>query len=131
MHKLHELKEMLCDELETYGAKGKLDANSLEIVDKLAHAIKNIDKILEGGEYSNYYMDGRSYTDGRNYTDGRSYTDGSYRGRKRDSMGRYASEGYSRAHEDIVHELRGMMDDVRDEHTRQEFKNFIKKLEMA
>ena len=51
MHRLEELKEMLCEELEEYGSKEKLDMGGLEIVDKLAHAIKNIDKIMDS-EYS-------------------------------------------------------------------------------
>ena len=45
MHKIYELKDKLCDELEEYGDK-KLDAGSLEVIDKLAHSIKNLDKIM-------------------------------------------------------------------------------------
>ena len=46
MDAIYELKEKLCDELEEYGDK-KLDAGSLEVIDKLAHTIKNLDKIIE------------------------------------------------------------------------------------
>lgn len=118
MDKLYELKEMLCQELEQYGTKDKLDVGGLEIVDKLAHAIKNIDKILEGDEYSNYYPDGRSYARGR--MDAR-----------RDSMGRYSRRmnGYSRATDDMAAELRDLMEQAPDEQTRKEFQRLINKIE--
>lgn len=85
MHELYELKDRLCDELKEYGTK-ELSAGSLDTVDKLAHAIKNLDKIIESYEdegYSGEYRDGMSYARGR----------GRYA--KRDSMGRYSSR-YSR-----------------------------------
>lgn len=50
MHEIYELKEMLMKELEEYGRKGEMSAGSLEIVDKLAHAIKNLCKIIEAAE---------------------------------------------------------------------------------
>lgn len=123
MHKLEELKEMLCEELEEYGASDKLDMGGLEIVDKLAHAIKNIDKIIESES---------GYSERRGSYDG-SY-DGSYgrystrrgRGRnaRRDSMGRY-----SRANDMMVDELREMMNDAPDEQSRMEIERLINKME--
>ena len=112
MHKIYDLKEMLCDELEEYGSKDKLDVGSLDVVDKLAHAIKNIDKIIEADEegYSGNYMDGRSYR--------RSYA------RRRDSMGRY-----SRAADDVMMELRKMIDEAPDERTRSEYQRILHKIE--
>lgn len=86
MHELYELKEMLCKELEEMGSKGELTAGTLDTVDKLAHAVKNLNKIIE--EYDEEYsgeMDGR----------GRSYARGRGRNARRDSMGRYLSR-YSR-----------------------------------
>lgn len=136
MHKLEELKEMLCEELEEYGTSDKLDMGGLEIVDKLAHAIKNIDKIIESesgyserrGSYRGSY-DGGSY-DGGSYRG--SYDGGSYgrystrRGRnaRRDSMGRY-----SRANDMMVDELREMMNDAPDEQSRMEIERLINKME--
>ena len=81
MKELYELKDKLCEELKEYGKKD-MSAGSLDVVDKLTHTIKNLDKIIEGYEddYSNY--------SGRNYR-GRSYA------RNRDSRGRYSSNGYS------------------------------------
>lgn len=122
MHKLYELKDMLCEELEQYASKDKLDAGGLSVIDTLAHAVKNIDKIIESGEsdeYSNRYDDG-SYARGRRYP-------------KRDSMGRYSSrryDGYSRASDELVEQLRDMMKDAPDDHTRKEFERFIQKIEM-
>lgn len=118
MHALYDLKDMLCKELEEYGKKGELSAGTLDIVDKLAHSIKNLDKIIEvyeGGEYSSY--DDGSYNDGRSYG----------RGRKRDSMGRYSSNGYSRT--GIVDQLRDMMNDAPDDRTRQEIQRLASKME--
>lgn len=131
MHKLEELKTMLCDELESYGSKGKLDVGSLEIVDKLAHAIKNIDKIIESkdGEYSGgMYVRGTNPYDNVSYED-RSYARGRGRNARRDSMGRYSGDGYSMAADDVVDELRDIMNKVKDDRTKNEIKQFIHRIE--
>ena len=47
MHEIYELKEMLCRKLEEYARKGDVTSSSLEVVDKLAHAVKNLGKIIE------------------------------------------------------------------------------------
>lgn len=121
MHKLEDLKEMLCEELEKYGEKKELTAGSLDVVDKLAHAVKNIDKILES--YDDGYS-GRSYArDGRG-RDGRSYR-GSY-AQRRDAMGRYSREDYSMA---MAEDLRDMMKDAPDQQTRQEIQRIVSRLE--
>lgn len=106
MKELHELREKLVDELREYGKK-EMSAGSLDVVDKLCHAIKNLDKILE-------------------YDDG-GYS-GDYYSRRRDSRGRYSTNGYS-YHNDMVSELRTMMNDAPDDRTKQEFKRFINKME--
>lgn len=131
MHELYQLKEMLCKELKEYGDKGELTAGTLDVVDKLAHAAKNLDKIIEAYEdegNSGYYP--YAYDDGMN-RGGRSYN-GSYRGRsyarRRDSMGRYSGErGYSRS--DLSDKLRELMDEAPDERTRQEIQRMVEKLE--
>ena len=133
MDAIYELKEKLCDELEEYGDK-KLDAGSLEVIDKLAHTIKNLDKIIEKYDesgYSSMIYDG-SYADGRrggrgSYENGRSYARGG-RGSsgRRDSMGRYSS---AEGKEMMVRELRELMNDAPDERTRMEFNRFIQKME--
>ena len=132
MQELYDLKEMLTNELKGYGKKGDLTAGSLDVVDKLSHALKNLDKIIwaceeEKNGYSNGYPM-YAYRDGRSYSDG-SYNDGygSY-ARRRDSMGRYSREGYSR-HGDMIADLRELMNDAPDDRTRQEFQRFISKME--
>lgn len=132
MHELMELKEMLCEELEKYGNE-ELTAGSLEVVDKLSHAIKNIGKIIEMYEdedYSNEYR-GDSYRQG-SYR-GESYRRGNSRGssrrggsyaQRRDSRGRYSRDS------SMVEELRDLMEDAPNEKTRKEFEKFISKIEM-
>lgn len=139
MHELYELKEKLCRELKKYSSED-VTTNSLEVVDKLSHAIKNLDKIIEkyeeeeGGSYGynsyepNYNRSNRSSYRG-NYNNGGSYARGRGRNAKRDSMGRYSSnDGYSR-NGDIASELRELMMDAPDEQTRMEYQRVINKLE--
>ena len=136
MHALYDLKEMLCKELEEYGKKGELSASVLEKVDTLAHAAKNIDKIIENYEESEYSSRpyGGSYNSYRGSYRGNSYDNmGSYaRGRgsnaQRDSRGRYSSDGYSR--NDMVDQLRDMMNSAPDDRSRQEIERLISKMEM-
>lgn len=119
MEYMHELKEKLCDELEEIARKGELGAGDLEIIHKLTDTIKNLDKIemLEDGGYSQ----AGDWDDGRG-----SYGRGSsYRGRKRDSMGRYSRDGrygpttrmYSRAEakDDMMAKLEDMMGSASDQ----------------
>ncbi len=119
MHRLEELKNMLCDELEEYAAKDSLDMGSLEVVDKLAHAIKNIDKIIEASNYS-----GRRYYGNDAQYDSPYYRARGRRNARRDSMGRY-----SRGNDMMIDELRELMDDAPDERTRAEFERLIAKME--
>ena len=131
MNELYELKEMLMKELKEYGSNGELSAGTLDIADKLTHTVKNLCKIIEEYEESEYsgnypYMpyDGRSY---RGYRDGMSGARGRMNAR-RDSMGRYSGErGYSRT--GLADELRGLMADAPDERTRQEIQRLADKLE--
>lgn len=148
MHELYELKEKLCKELKKFSEED-VSSGSLEMIDKLAHSVKNIDKIIEKYEEEEYSMRGgssyESYRGGNNrgggsnrggssYEGGSSYARGRGRNARRDSRGRYSSEGnsyegYSRTG-DIVAELREMMMDAPDEQTRQEYQKVISKLEM-
>jgi len=138
---MDKLMDFLCDEIDELERKadkdGKLSMAEIQYLDTLAHTKKNLLKAEEMSEdgYSN-----RSYPRGdyRFVGDG-SYDDGMYRGRsyargrgrnaRRDSMGRYSSRGYSMASEDMVHELRDLMKDAPDEHTKREFEKFINRIE--
>lgn len=46
MNTMHELKDMLCDELDEIAKKGEMSAGDLETVHKLTDTIKNIYKIV-------------------------------------------------------------------------------------
>ena len=119
MRRLYALKDMLSDELMSYADKGKLDMQSLEVVDKLAHACKNICKIIEACEeesgYSNRRMPNFSYGDWN-------VPGMSYRGRgpnaARDSMGRYSSAGYSR-HSDFRADFQELLNEAPNDRIRQ------------
>lgn len=148
MHELYELKEKLCKELKKYSEE-EVSNSSLEVVDKLSHAIKNIDKIIEkyeeeddysmrssyGSSYNSYESSyGNSNRGGGSSRGGgnsnASYARGRGRNARRDSRGRYSSEGGYSRNGDIVEELREMMMDAPDEQTRQEYQKVIQKLEM-
>ena len=47
MHGIYKVEEMLCEELEKIGEKDELTAGSLETADKLSHALKNVQKIID------------------------------------------------------------------------------------
>lgn len=116
MDYLQKIKENLCGELEELAMKPEMSAGDLETIHKLTDTIKNIDKIamLEDGD--GYSQAGDWEMEGRG-----SYNHGSsYRGRKRDSMGRYSRDGrysstgrmYSRAEakDGMMTQLEEMMD---------------------
>lgn len=139
---MHKLVEYVCDELDELERKadkdGKLSMAEVQYMDVLAHAKKNLltgEAMMEQSEYSNSdgTYRGGSYRDGSHMMDGNggSYRGRSYAGRRnarRDSMGRYSGNGYSRS-EEMVDELRDLMQDAPDDRTRQEFQRFIQKIE--
>ena len=152
MHELYELKEKLMKELNEYASQ-EMSAGSLEVIDKLSHAIKNICKIIEAAEEEEYsgrgsYMGSGNYSresrysrDGRGGQGGSRYSyeggnrgGGSYaRGRnaRRDSMGRYSREdGYSRTDgmDSLVDEIRSMMGDL-PQNVQMDAQKFVQKLE--
>lgn len=138
MRELEELKDTLCSELKEYNRQDKISLESLHEIDTLAHAIKNIDKIMES-EYS----EGRSYRGSYrgNYGEGsyRGYGENSYRGSygergsyesyargrgrnaRRDSMGRYASA-------DMRMEIERLMEEAPDEETRMKLERFMQSM---
>ena len=130
MHKMMMLRDNLVDELEKFADK-PLNEQSLDLVDKLAHAIKCIDTVSAMERAENDGYSGRSYRDGmsrRTYRDdysgdgvsGRRYfytqRDGMSGMRRRDSLGRYA-DGYSHdeAKDRLMGEMEGMMNNVSPE----------------
>ena len=142
---MHKLIEYICDELEKVEQQaetGKLSMADLEYADKLAHLKKNLlraDELMDKGysgdvrRYPFSYRGG--YDDGsRTYDGGRSYDN---RGRgsqaNRDSRGRYSSryirDDYSMNTDEIVHDLRNLMNMAPDERIRQELQRITTKVE--
>lgn len=146
MHEIYELKEQLMKELEEYGKKGEMSAGSLEVVDKLAHTIKNLCKIIESAEEEDEYSMamGGSYARGgqgggrggnmgggqtsRRYDGGGSYARGRGRNARRDSRGRYSSAGYSYENEEMVSQLEDLMEDAPEE-LKKDIQRLISKVE--
>ena len=134
MEYMYELKDKLCKELDEIARKPEMGAGDLEIVHKLTDTIKNLDKIemLEDGGYS---QAGDWEADMRG-TYGRG---SSYRGRKRDSMGRYSREGrggrggYSRndAKEAMMEQMEMLMDQAGSEREREAIRRCMGQLENA
>lgn len=141
MHKLHELKEKLMNELEDYSENGKFSKDDVEAIKYTASAIDHICNIMGDmeGDYSeamggSYNMGGGPYNMGGSYARGGRgrYRGGSYaRGGRRGGANQYGSYagGYSRAADDIVEQLRGMMSDAPDEKIRMEIERLANKVE--
>ena len=149
MHELYELKDKLLKELESYGTQ-ELSAGTLQVVDTLAHTVKNICKIIEAGEeeeeysmrgdgYSRNYRysrEGRgggryAYEGGQGGNRGGSYARGRGGNARRDSMGRYSREGgYSRTEgmDGLVEEILAMMQEL-PQNVQQDAQRFVQKLE--
>ena len=123
MHYMHDLKDLLCAELEDYAEKGKksgkMSMGDLESIHKLTDTVKNIlkiDMLEEDGGYSEdgHYMGegriyGTSYESGYSERGGSSYARGRGRYAKRDSMGRYSRDGGMSYDDDMSYARGGRM----------------------
>lgn len=137
MHELYELKEKLCRELKKYNNE-EVTTSNLPVIDSLSHAIKNMDKIIEKYEeeegasygYGSYEGSYRGNRSGRgSYNNGNSYARGRGRNARRDSMGRYSSEGGYSRHGDMVEQLREMMMDAPNDEIRRDYERVINRME--
>lgn len=144
---LYDICDMLGDQLtdsvsRLRSAGGKINNQDADYIDKLTHSLKSVKCVIsmdeeeDNGSYDDG-MSNRGYSRnsyrgsyrGSSYRDGGSYARGRGRNARRDSMGRYSSDdGYSRG-DDMVEELRSMMESAPDDKTRQEFQRFISKME--
>lgn len=136
MNELYELKRKLCEALEEYGMRGEISPSSLQMIDTLAHACKNVCKIIESKQGEMYSMDGgmsgygRSYGDMNNrgyYSSDGYYYDGEGNStrRGRGMNGRFVSRDGS----DMARQLRDMMADAPDEQTRNDIRKLVEKME--
>lgn len=133
---LYKIKDKLFDELEHHAKGGELTERSLEEIDKLSHAAKNVCKLIKESEEEEYSRDGgmpiryegESENSYRRYSRGDDRHDG-YSYRRRDSMGRYAREGgYSRGTDEMISELREIMESA-PEGMRNDLHRLIRKME--
>ena len=160
MHYMHDLKDLLCAELEYYAEKGKksgkMSMGDLDSIHKLTDTVKNILKIdlMESDDgYSEdgaYMGEGRIY--GTSYDDemrrggGYSYARGRGRYAKRDSMGRYSRDdgymrrdvrnmrdGYSREEGKayMMEQLEGMMEDAEKPAEKEALRRCMEALKRA
>lgn len=123
---------------------GDVTDSDIALLDKLTHAIKSVKTTMAmmdpegysfegggmGGNNGGNAMGGRS---GGRYDErydnrypGRSYARGRGQNARRDSMGRYSRSG---GNEEIIEQLREIMQDAPDDKTRSEFERMISKLE--
>jgi len=123
MHDLYNLKEMLCKELSDYGKDGGLTLSSLDTIDKLAHAAKNVAKLID--ESDGYSRRDGSYRDGGYSRDGYYYDDGGSYRRGRAANGRFVSRDGS----EMARRLREMMEDAPDESLKREIRKLADKVE--
>ena len=86
MEILYDLKDLLCEELEKIVKKRDINPGELDMAYKTVDIIKDITTIeaMEEADFTDY-----SYDEGM-----------SYRGRNRDSMGRYSSRRSRRSYDD-------------------------------
>lgn len=127
MHDLYNLKEMLCKELSDYGKDGGLTLSSLDTIDTLAHACKNVCKIIESKEAEEYSGRDNSYYGGGRYSrGGYYYDDGGMSGRRGRAMnGRFVSRDAS----EMARRLREMVAEAPDDSSRREIERLADRME--
>lgn len=144
---MHKLIEYVCDELEKIEQQvsdnKKLSLTEVEYADKLAHLKKNLlrsEEIMDKGYSGEMRRSPSSFRDWRSYERGGSSYDERGRGTnaQRDSRGRYSTgRGYSRyvrddysmATDEIVMDLRNLMDQAPDDRMRQQIQRIVTKAE--
>ena len=137
-NELEQLCRVVEDEIKRVNQKleksgGELTGDDISYVDKLTHAMKSIKTTMamieSEDEYSNYggydQNGGGSY---RNYPNGGSYARGRGTYAKRDSRGRYSSNGYS-SHGDMAEELRRLMNEAPNDQIRMDIQRLADKVE--
>lgn len=131
MREYSEVREILCDLLSDSIKDGKIAIGDVEIIKNMLSGIEKTYKIEMFEEDGGYSRAGDWEADMRgNYARG-----SSYRGRKRDSMGRYSRDGriggYSRhdSKEAMMEQAREMMEDATNEREREAIRRFMTELE--
>lgn len=130
MREYSEVREILCDLLSDSIKDGKIAIGDVEIIKNMLSGIEKTYKIEMFEEDGSYSRAGDWEADMRG-----TYARGSsYRGRKRDSMGRYSRDGrmggYSRhdSKEAIMEQAQEMMDNATTERERDAIRRFMSEL---
>lgn len=131
MREYSKVREILCDLLSDSIKDGKIAIGDVEIIKNMLSGIEKTYKIEMFEEDGGYSRAGDWEADMRG-----TYARGSsYRGRKRDSMGRYSRDGriggYSRhdSKEAMMEQAREMMEDATNEREREAIRRFMTELE--
>ena len=131
MREYSEVREILCDLLSDSIKDGKIAIGDVEIIKNMLSGIEKTYKIEMFEEDGGYSRAGDWEADMRG-----TYARGSsYRGRKRDSMGRYSRDGriggYSRhdSKDAMMEQAREMMEDATNEREREAIRRFMTELE--
>lgn len=130
MREYSEVREILCDLLSDSIKDGKIAIGDVEIIKNMLSGIEKTYKIEMFEEDGGYSRAGDWEADMRG-----TYARGSsYRGRKRDSMGRYSRDGriggYSRhdSKEAMMEQAQEMMDNSTTERERDAIRRFMSEL---
>ena len=124
MHKMEKLRDNLCEELEKVARKDEISTSDLEVIDKLAHSIKNIDKIMNEGSYE--------YSGEYSRRENRSYNSYARKGRDGDNDGRYnesRGRSYEYSRDRMTDKLRRMMNETSNDRERDAIMRCISQLE--
>ena len=128
MNNLDGIMKIADSELGSIVSNGKFrsreEIESAEKLVKMAEKIYCIWEMIDGGYSENYpYSDGMSYARGRG------------RNARRDAMGRYSSDGYSRGYSrdggysthtgNFYEDMRSMLNEAPDEQTRQNIQRML------
>lgn len=107
MHNLYNLKTKLIKELEGFAEQNDITKTSLDAIDKIAHATKNLIKVIEDCEEYNYSNRGNSYADPHRAS--------------------YA-EGYSRSDEHLRNQIYSLMNRTDDSRTKDELRRLAERV---
>ena len=118
MRELYELKDKLCRELKKYNNQ-EITTSNLPVIDTLAHAAKNVDKLIDSYEEQSGYSNRYAYDNPRRTYPRESRPDYNYR-----SM----NDGYS-YHGSDIEVLRQMMNKAPNEELKQHYQTIINRME--
>ena len=133
MNALEDVRDMLYEELDCVAAEGQITKNSLDVIDKLTHALKSVETIIAMNDY-----DGNSYRGGNmRYDNGNSYGRGSMCYTKRGStmMNRNGGGGYKGRYsredskEKMIEKLQDYMEETNSDMVRDSIHKVISQIE--